>query len=134
MFFDVTKKKKEFICLDDEINHNLAARNKQKPEAKSEIIPCFFNHQPKESEEAQRLEAGGVFVSNFRVNGILAVSRAFGDTMFDKQLGVISTPHVYRFTLDLAEYESSYLLLASDGVKFLSVHSKFLIFFFFSYS
>ena len=43
-----------------------------------------FDHKPQHDRERKRIEAAGGFVENFRVNGNLALSRAFGDFSFKK--------------------------------------------------
>ncbi|KAI6204455.1 G protein-coupled receptor [Aphelenchoides besseyi] len=65
-------------------------------------------------EERERIEKAGGFVEFYgveRVQGILAVSRAFGDTAFKRW--VIVRPEVVR--LDLRESPLRYVVLASDG-------------------
>lgn len=82
------------------------------------------DHKP--NDEKQRIELAGGFVSNGeppRVNGFLAVSRAFGDFYF-KSLpkynprGPISViPDITRINITgTPEINQKYLLLASDGL------------------
>ena len=67
--------------------------------------------------ERKRIESAGGFVSwngVDRVQGILATSRAFGDTYL-KRLDVITAhPDVYQ--IDLAKERVRFLILASDGL------------------
>ncbi|KAI4333650.1 hypothetical protein L6164_018430 [Bauhinia variegata] len=72
------------------------------------------DHEP--STERQDIENRGGFVSNFpgdvpRVDGQLAVSRAFGDKSLKKHLS--SEPHVYEEMLD---DDTEFVILASDGL------------------
>ena len=43
------------------------------------------DHKPDNEEEYERIESGGGFVHDGRVQGILAVSRAIGDWDFKKE-------------------------------------------------
>jgi len=44
-----------------------------------QAIPCTFDHKPTDPKEKERIEAAKGFVSLQRVDGQLALSRAFGD-------------------------------------------------------
>ncbi|XP_058095705.1 probable protein phosphatase 2C 39 [Magnolia sinica] len=72
------------------------------------------DHEP--SKERQTIESKGGFVSNLpgdvpRVDGQLAVARAFGDRSLKKHLS--SEPHVVVETVDA---DTEFLILASDGL------------------
>jgi serine/threonine protein phosphatase PrpC len=41
-----------------------------------------MDHSPKNPLEAERIAAAGGWVTNGRVNGVLGVSRSFGDIMY----------------------------------------------------
>jgi len=73
------------------------------------------DHKPNRPDERARVEeAGGqvIFAGCWRVQGDLAVSRAFGD-MHLKRYGVTARPELTSFTL----YDDDvYLILASDGL------------------
>lgn len=72
------------------------------------------DHKPNSKEERQRIEnAGGVVVwaGTWRVGGVLAVSRAFGDRPLKRY--VIATPEIKEETL---KDEDEFLILASDGL------------------
>eukprot|EP01060_Flectonema_neradi_P009063 TRINITY_DN1648_c0_g1_i4.p1 TRINITY_DN1648_c0_g1~~TRINITY_DN1648_c0_g1_i4.p1 ORF type:complete len:482 (+),score=96.73 TRINITY_DN1648_c0_g1_i4:75-1448(+) len=74
------------------------------------------DHKPNSDEERQRIEAAGGHVANNRVDGALAVSRAFGDKSYkssgDFDSKVIAVPD---FTHVEAE-SGDFVLLACDGV------------------
>ncbi|KAE8125792.1 hypothetical protein FH972_020565 [Carpinus fangiana] len=72
------------------------------------------DHEP--SKERESIEERGGFVSNFpgdvpRVDGQLAVARAFGDKSLKKHLS--SEPHV---VVDFIDEKTEFVILASDGL------------------
>ncbi|CAN0034562.1 unnamed protein product, partial [Scytosiphon promiscuus] len=78
-------------------------------------LPMSSDHKPNKPEERRRIQAlGGRVVYSFgipRVNGILAVSRAFGDR---NMKGAISAePDVRERCL---EQHDEFLVLATDGL------------------
>ncbi|KAI6192293.1 G protein-coupled receptor [Aphelenchoides bicaudatus] len=80
------------------------------------LVQLSVDHKPSQPEERARIETAGGFVEHYgveRVNGILAVSRAFGDTDLKRHRFVISKPDITR--IDLEKRPLSYILLASDG-------------------
>ncbi|XP_018850794.1 probable protein phosphatase 2C 39 [Juglans regia] len=73
-----------------------------------------IDHEP--SMERESIEERGGFVSNFpgdvpRVDGQLAVARAFGDKSLKKHLS--SEPHI---TVEPIDDETEFIILASDGL------------------
>lgn len=72
------------------------------------------DHKPNKDSERARIEnEGGVVIwaGTWRVGGVLAVSRAFGDRPLKKF--VIATPEVRQ---ESVSSEDEFLILASDGV------------------
>jgi len=72
------------------------------------------DHKPNSKDERQRIEnAGGVVVwaGTWRVCGVLAVSRAFGDRPLKRY--VIATPDIKEENL---KDDDEFLILASDGL------------------
>uniref|UniRef100_A0A0N5AL13 PPM-type phosphatase domain-containing protein n=1 Tax=Syphacia muris TaxID=451379 RepID=A0A0N5AL13_9BILA len=66
--------------------------------------------------ERRRIENAGGFIKFDgvdRVQGILSVSRAFGDTALKRLCVLTATPDVVR--IDLAEINFRFILVASDG-------------------
>lgn len=85
-----------------------------------ECIPMSYDHKPENPQELKRIIAAGGYVLGNRVNGNLALSRAFGDFHYkgnDKlppeQQVVSSCPDVK--TLDLND-DVDFLVLACDGI------------------
>jgi protein phosphatase 1L len=79
-----------------------------------QAVPLSEDHKPNRTDERQRIEsAGGVVVwaGTWRVGGVLAVSRAFGDRLLKRY--VVATPDIREEQLS-SEDES--LILASDGL------------------
>ncbi|KAG2498849.1 hypothetical protein HYH03_003041 [Edaphochlamys debaryana] len=77
-------------------------------------VALSVDHKPNVKEERTRIEsAGGVVVwaGTWRVGGVLAVSRAFGDRPLKKF--VVPTPAMMDENLTA---EDEFLLLASDGL------------------
>lgn len=64
------------------------------------------------SKECDRIRAAGGEILNNRVNGLLAVTRAFGDRILSPA-GVLSVPEVASHSLTESD---SFLILATDGV------------------
>jgi hypothetical protein len=77
-------------------------------------VPMSIDHKPNSREERTRIEdAGGVVVwaGTWRVGGVLAVSRAFGDRPLKRY--VIPTPDIKD---EVLTSEDDCLILASDGL------------------
>jgi serine/threonine protein phosphatase PrpC len=72
-----------------------------------------WDHKPIDSDELARIQADGGFVSDARLNGSLAVSRALGDIIFDNN-GISHEPDLTTITVD-ADAENI-LLNCCDGV------------------
>jgi len=80
-----------------------------------DVFPFVTCHKPKFESERQRIEQKGGFVTEvnglFRVNGLLAVSRAFGDLQLKSVVTAEPELASYKFKGD-----ENYLLLACDGL------------------
>ncbi|KAE8728241.1 putative protein phosphatase 2C 76 [Hibiscus syriacus] len=77
-------------------------------------IPLSEDHKPNRSDERKRIEnAGGVvmWTGTWRVGGVLAMSRAFGNRMLKQY--VVAEPEIQDIEID-EEFEL--LVLASDGL------------------
>jgi serine/threonine protein phosphatase PrpC len=71
-----------------------------------------IEHKCTNKKEKKRIEKEGGQIIDDRLDGILAISRGFGD--FDlKNKGLICEPHI---TKRLIDHNLSYCILASDGV------------------
>ncbi|CAM6070187.1 unnamed protein product [Sphagnum tenellum] len=77
-------------------------------------VALSTDHKPNQTDERQRIEnAGGVvmWAGTWRVGGILAVSRAFGDRLLKQY--VVADPEIQEDTI---EKGVDFLVLASDGL------------------
>jgi len=82
-----------------------------------EDIKITTDHKPNEQTELARIKESGGSVSFkgvWRVGGMLAVSRAFGDGFLKEKGWLIATPDI--FIIDLKSMPLSFILLASDGL------------------
>mmetsp|Transcript_40591 Transcript_40591/g.93193 ORF Transcript_40591/g.93193 Transcript_40591/m.93193 type:complete len:157 (-) Transcript_40591:365-835(-) len=73
------------------------------------------DHKPNRPDERARVQAAGgrvLFAGCWRVQGDLAVSRAFGDVHL-KKFGVSAQPELKSYTIGA---QDAWLLLASDGL------------------
>ena len=86
-------------------------------------LPLSFDHKPNNDTETVRVSKSGGFVRNGRVDGDLAVSRAFGDFSYkknesfsssEKHLRVSAVPDILVHTRDANKDE--YIVLACDGI------------------
>ncbi|KAF0852991.1 mitochondrial putative pyruvate dehydrogenase phosphatase (PDP) [Andalucia godoyi] len=79
-------------------------------------FPLTRDHKPDDPAEAERISSVGGFVKfssgAYRVNGILAMSRAVGDC-FLKAVGVTAEPDLYHRKL---RTDDEFLIIASDGL------------------
>ncbi|KAJ8617055.1 hypothetical protein MRB53_013241 [Persea americana] len=77
-------------------------------------IPVSRDHKPDQTDERQRIEDAGGFVmwaGTWRVGGVLAVSRAFGDRLLKQY--VVADPEIQEEVIDKS---LEFLILASDGL------------------
>ena len=82
--------------------------------------PLSYDHKPCNEEEKSRIEHAGGFVEFNRVNGNLALSRAFGDFAFksrcdlpQEQQMITSNPDVVVRDVD---QDLQFVVLACDGI------------------
>ncbi|KAM7514734.1 hypothetical protein LguiA_004317 [Lonicera macranthoides] len=76
-------------------------------------IPLSIDHKPDRSDERERIEQAGGFIiwaGTWRVGGVLAVSRAFGDKLLKPY--VVAEPEIQEEEIDGVEF----IILASDGL------------------
>ncbi|KAJ6231450.1 leucine-rich repeat protein soc-2 homolog-like protein [Anaeramoeba flamelloides] len=80
---------------------------------KGKGIPITYDHKPTNRDEYLRIKRlRGIVTNNGRINGGLAVSRAFGDRDFQPWVSVEPTIECY----DISKSDMKYLVLACDGV------------------
>ena len=75
-------------------------------------IALSHDHKPDNPDETARIEANGGFVNNGRVNGNLAVSRAFGDFELKPMVSCSPDFEIHMRNLDQDEM----LIVACDGL------------------
>ena len=75
------------------------------------ILPLTSDHSPLEYAERQGIQKAGGFVRDGRVQGVLEVSRAFGDARFKKYVTCI--PDITKCTLT---DNDRYIIMACDGL------------------
>ncbi|GKU90545.1 hypothetical protein SLEP1_g4530 [Rubroshorea leprosula] len=76
-------------------------------------IPLSVDHKPDRSDEHQRIEDAGGFIiwaGTWRVGGVLAVSRAFGDKLLKPY--VVAEPEIQEEEIDGVDF----IIIASDGL------------------
>ena len=82
-------------------------------------VNLSFDHKPYLDNEKARIEAAGSYVSGNRVEGMLAVSRAFGDFDFKKSTkaakdhAVTAFPEIISLDRDLRD---RFIVVACDGL------------------
>lgn len=79
-----------------------------------EAIPLSEDHKPNRSDERQRIEqAGGnvMWAGTWRVGGVLAVSRAFGNRLLKRF--VVAEPEIQE---EIIEDDVEFLVIASHGL------------------
>ncbi|XP_022749238.1 probable protein phosphatase 2C 11 [Durio zibethinus] len=76
-------------------------------------VPLSTDHKPDRSDERQRIEEAGGFIiwaGTWRVGGVLAVSRAFGDKLLKPY--VVAEPEIQEEEIDGVDF----IIIASDGL------------------
>uniref|UniRef100_A0A2P2KA63 protein-serine/threonine phosphatase n=1 Tax=Rhizophora mucronata TaxID=61149 RepID=A0A2P2KA63_RHIMU len=76
-------------------------------------IPLSIDHKPDRTDERQRIEEAGGFIiwaGTWRVGGVLAVSRAFGDKLLKPF--VVAEPEIQEEEIDAVDL----IIIASDGL------------------
>jgi len=83
-------------------------------------IPCTFDHKPTDAKEKERIEAAKGYVSLQRVDGQLALSRAFGDRQLKtptdfpgEKKKVTANP---EFVLITDGTSNDFVFMACDGI------------------
>ncbi|KAL2950418.1 hypothetical protein AAZX31_20G226400 [Glycine max] len=77
------------------------------------IVPLSIDHKPDRSNERQRIEQAGGFIiwtGTWRVGGVLAVSRAFGNKLLKPY--VVADPEIQEEEIDGVDF----IIIASGGL------------------
>lgn len=80
-------------------------------------IPLSFDHKPCQLKEKRRIQEAGGFVSLngvWRVQGVLATSRALGDYPLKDKNVVVADPDVLSFNIH--DHKMEFAVLATDGL------------------
>ncbi|CAB3404131.1 unnamed protein product [Caenorhabditis bovis] len=80
------------------IGDSKAVVARQKDDGSLSPVCLTVDHNPMAHEERMRIQKTGAIVKDGRVNGIIEVSRSFGDLPF-KNLGVTCVPDMKKLTL-----------------------------------
>ena len=113
----VGKQKLELICANTGDSRTVL-------HYKGKTEPMSYDHKPHLNSEKSRIMKAKSYVEFGRVNGTLAVARAFGDLSYKKydklppeEQAVISLPEIKRVIIDLDDdNEYNFAILACDGV------------------
>ncbi|EEY68901.1 protein phosphatase 2C, putative [Phytophthora infestans T30-4] len=76
-------------------------------------VDMTTDHKASLPAEQERIEASGGFVHNGRLDGILQISRGFGDLAHKQDGHLVVTPDVVEHLVNPSD---QFLLLASDGL------------------
>lgn len=79
---------------------------------KGQPVRLTVDHRPNDPDEENRIKETGGMVVNQRVNGMLAVTRAIGDSFLEPFV----TADPYTTCLDLDEKTDEFMIIACDGV------------------
>jgi serine/threonine protein phosphatase PrpC len=90
---------------------------------KGSSIQLSKDHKPSHVLERERIEKAGGIVAFGRVNGSLAISRAFGDFELKKPKEYITVkPDVTQFKV---EKNTDFILICCDGCRYLIISNFF---------
>jgi serine/threonine protein phosphatase PrpC len=84
-----------------------------------DAVACTWDHKPTDSKERTRIENAGGTVSMQRVDGQLALSRAFGDRLLKTPKDAPGKDRKVTSNPDFSTYEATskdFLLLCCDGI------------------
>jgi len=92
-----------------------------------EAVACTFDHKPTEPKERERIEKAGGSVSLQRVDGQLALSRAFGDRQLKTPKDAPPENRKVTSNPDFTTFEAGkndFLLLCCDGIFEADIFSR----------
>eukprot|EP00818_Percolomonas_sp_WS_P009476 CAMPEP_0117435622 /NCGR_PEP_ID=MMETSP0759-20121206/577_1 /TAXON_ID=63605 /ORGANISM="Percolomonas cosmopolitus, Strain WS" /LENGTH=579 /DNA_ID=CAMNT_0005227177 /DNA_START=3235 /DNA_END=4974 /DNA_ORIENTATION=- len=108
----------KLICLNTGDSRCILYNNKK-------TIALSDDHKPTDASERTRIKKAGYEVVMGRVDGMLAVSRAFGDEQFKRsksmprsKQAVVATPDIKRVEVEISDSDRDYsfAVLACDGI------------------
>lgn len=80
-------------------------------------VPLSKDHKPQDPLEHRRIKQAGGFIKFngvWRVAGILATSRALGDSILKDKKYITADPDIMMF--DLSDHQPQFMILATDGL------------------
>lgn len=101
------------VCICANLGDSMAYLCRQPADGEIQAIPLQMRqHKCWMMKEKERILRAGGAVENGRINGVLEVSRAFGDITL-KKYGVLCTPEYMKFKIDRSK--DQFVLLGCDG-------------------
>jgi len=101
------------VCICANLGDSMAYLNRHDKDQEIQAIPLQIRqHKCWMMKEKERILRAGGAVENGRINGVLEVSRAFGDITL-KKYGVLCTPEYMKFRMDRTK--DQFVLIGCDG-------------------
>jgi len=101
------------VCICANLGDSMAYLNRHTADQEIQAIPLQMRqHKCWMMKEKERILRAGGAVENGRINGVLEVSRAFGDITL-KKFGVLCTPEYMKFKIDRTK--DQFVLMGCDG-------------------
>merc|ERR1712070_530625 len=100
-------------CICANLGDSMAYLNRHAADEEIQAIPLQMRqHKCWMMKEKERILRAGGAVENGRINGVLEVSRAFGDITL-KRYGVLCTPEYMKFKME--REKDNFILVGCDG-------------------
>merc|ERR1719324_1737781 len=101
------------VCICANLGDSMAYLNRHDKDQEIQAIPLQIRqHKCWMMKEKERILRAGGAVENGRINGVLEVSRAFGDITL-KKYGVLCAPEFMKFKVD--REKDKYVIVGCDG-------------------
>jgi len=109
----------KYSIINANIGDSRTVLARAQPEGNFQAVTCTDDHKPSDPKERQRIEAAGGSVTSQRVDGQLALSRAFGDRQLKTPVTARGEDRKVTANPDFTEFEctsADWLLLCCDGI------------------